>query len=91
MPYIRQEQRKQLRDNPFAIPHSPGELNYLITKLCQEYIFWKAPAPDYVPNYQCYNDAIGALECAKQELYRRSVVPFEENKIKENGDVVHSS
>jgi hypothetical protein len=34
-----------------------------------------------------YNDVIGALECCKLELYRRMVAPYENTKIKENGDV----
>jgi hypothetical protein len=34
-----------------------------------------------------YNDAIGALEGAKLELYRRYVSAYEDDKIKENGDV----
>jgi len=30
---------------------------------------------------------IGALEACKLEFYRRAVVPYEDKKIKENGDV----
>lgn len=30
---------------------------------------------------------VGALECAKLELYRRIAIPYEEQKIQENGDV----
>jgi len=30
---------------------------------------------------------MGALEGAKLEFYRRVVVPYEEKKMKENGDV----
>jgi hypothetical protein len=37
--------------------------------------------------YQTFNDALGALEGAKQEFYRRVVVPYEEQKRFENGDV----
>ena len=33
------------------------------------------------------NAAIGVLECAKLELYRRVVAMYEDGKIKENGDV----
>jgi len=35
----------------------------------------------------CAGDAIGALECAKLELYRRVAAPYEDTKIAENGDV----
>ena len=38
-------------------------------------------------SFQDLNELIGALECAKQELYRRVVAPYEEDKIEENGDV----
>ena len=57
-----------------------GNLNYLITRLCLMYL-----GKDY--NYAMINSAIGALECAKQELYRRIAIPYEDKKIKENGDV----
>ena len=30
---------------------------------------------------------IGALECAKLELYRRIAAPYEDTKIQENGEV----
>ena len=78
MPYIKEELRRYLEKNPR--PYGPGELNYMITELC---IFY---AGDY-PNYRTYNEIIGALECCKMEFYRRSVVPYEDKKIKENGDV----
>jgi hypothetical protein len=38
-------------------------------------------------NYQVINDIIGALEGAKMEFYRRVVIPYEDRKIIENGDV----
>ena len=37
--------------------------------------------------YQTMNDIIGALEGAKLEFYRRVVVPYENDKIEQNGDV----
>jgi len=30
---------------------------------------------------------MGVLECVKQEFYRRRAVPYEEEKIEENGDI----
>jgi hypothetical protein len=33
------------------------------------------------------NDYIGVLECAKLELYRRVVSPYEETKMQQHGDV----
>lgn len=38
-------------------------------------------------SYQTYNDMLGALECAKLELYRRKISPYEDTKIELNGDV----
>jgi len=58
-----------------------GELNYVITRICLQYI------KKHGQKYQKYNDVIGALEGAKLELYRRHVAPYEDNKFKSNGDV----
>ena len=55
-----------------------GILNYVITRLID--ILYKT-------SYTDLNAAIGMLECAKQELYRRRLAPYEDEKIKENGDV----
>ena len=38
-------------------------------------------------NYADINSAIGVLECAKLELYRRQAAPYEDKKIEENGEV----
>jgi hypothetical protein len=62
------------------LPRTEGELNYMITLLVTLYL---GPKPNYVK----HNSAIGALECAKLELYRRKVAPYEDTKILENGDV----
>jgi len=63
-------------------PITVGDLNYMLTKVCHSYLNKQLDK-----NYQAYNDIIGALECCKLEMYRRSIVPYEDNKIKENGDV----
>ena len=75
----------KLRD---SVSHShmathPGTLNYIITRLCD---YW---CRDYAgeANYEKYNTVIGVLECVKQELYRRQIAPYEDEKCKENGDV----
>jgi hypothetical protein len=84
MPYITRERRKVLEYNEDCkkeFPFSPGELNYMFCELAKDYITIKGES------YQTYNDIIGALEGAKMEIYRRLIAPYEENKIKENGDV----
>lgn len=80
MPYIDEVRRVKLlqfKDQP----QNAGELNFLITNLISNYISFKGE------KYQHYNDIIGALEGAKMELYRRKIAPYEDKKIKENGDV----
>lgn len=79
MPYITPEQREDL-DTFTRAPQTAGELNYWLTCWLMDY--YKKH-----PSYQTINDIVGVLECAKLEFYRRVVVPYEDNKIKENGDV----
>jgi len=78
MPYIKPEAREALTS---LSPSSAGELNYSITLLVKEYL------ETLGESYQTYNDIIGALECAKLELYRRKISGYEDVKIKDNGDV----
>lgn len=61
--------------------NNPGELNFLITKIIKRYIDIKGL------NYTSCNDVIGVLTACKDEFYRRVVVPYENAKIIENGDV----
>lgn len=85
MPYIKQNDRTKFSDLECEIMTTPittpGELNYLITRLIQKY------AKSHGKKYQAYNDVIGALEGAKLELYRRFVSSYEDDKIEFNGDV----
>lgn len=84
MPYITQEDRKALNSNIESladIVQTRGELNYAITKLIHHYINKNNK------KYDTLNDAIGILECAKLELYRHIVGPYEDTKIDLNGDV----
>lgn len=84
MPYVEQEARKQL--NVGAVPRKAGELNYVITKACLRYLR-NLEGPGRKLGYQDFNDVIGALECAKMEIYRRMISPYEDVKKTENGDV----
>lgn len=60
---------------------TPGELNYVITKLIDQYL------KEEGLRYANINEVIGVLECAKLELYRRIAGPYEDKKIISNGDV----
>lgn len=86
MPYISSANRSMLKSTTTAIEMNPpvtiGDLNYILTKACNAYLNRLL-----VKNYQGYNDVIGALECCKLEMYRRSIAPYEDNKIAEHGDV----
>ena len=79
MPYIKQTQRKELAEG--RPPQDAGELNYQITRLLLEYLKSKGEG------YAVFNEIMGVLSCASQEFYRRWAAPYEEKKIKENGDV----
>jgi hypothetical protein len=81
MPYIKQKAREELLLNPARAIANPGELNFIFTHVINDYLSHNGRS------YEDYNDVIGALECCKLELYRRRVAPYEDLKIKENGDV----
>ena len=90
MPYIKQQRRVVFEEITENIARTflsnfqeleAGDLNYLFTVIAREYLASKGTS------YKHFNDIIGALEGAKLELYRKTVVPYENIKIEENGDV----
>ena len=81
MPYIKPAYRECLQPNSVTNALEPGELNYQITAVIRGYI------QNNGLTYRRINDVLGALEGAKLEFYRRVVVPYEAQKIQENGDV----
>lgn len=78
MPYIRIDHRIHAITKR---PSTAGELNYSIHKLIHAYLEHEKPG------YEAYNKVLGVLEAVKQEFYRRKVAPYEDKKIKENGDI----
>lgn len=86
MPYIQQKDRLSLTDLLQQIgmwhPASVGELNFVLTTVAHRH------AEVQGNSYSTHNAVVGALECAKQEYYRRVVVPYETDKIAQNGDVM---
>ena len=84
MPYIDRDARDRLDDG--GLPESPGELNYAVTRLVDSYLARAARQSGRI-RYAHVNEAIGVLECAKLELYRRIAGPYEDEKIAESGDV----
>ena len=85
MPYIKAEKREALdRDLNRIRPETEGELNYAITVLVRRW------AEDHSPlgfKYEIGNRVMGVFESAKAEFYRRCMVPYEDLKREENGDV----
>lgn len=79
MPYISQQKRQEINEGEY--PVGVGELNYVITSYCLDFL-----GPGEL-RYEDYNDIIGVLESVKLEFYRRMVAPYEDKKIEENGDV----
>lgn len=83
MPYISQEDRKFLAQG--VDPVTAGGLNYSISRLCDNFIMSKGL------NYNTLNEVIGVLACVQQELYRRVVAPYEDQKMRSNGDVFNAA
>jgi len=90
MPYIKKLQRVALDEAVMdaldiqaigAELQDTGELNYAITSLILGY------HRTHGGRYAQVNDVLGALEGAKLEFYRRAAAPYEDAKIRENGDV----
>ncbi len=80
MPYLLPGDRGVLSSIEELEPWSAGELNYCFTRLVDNFLKHQGM------NYSRINEAIGALECAKLELYRRIAGPYEDTKIASNGD-----
>ena len=80
MPYIPEDKRLELAQSPIC-PRNVGELNYMFTMSLQMYL------DKHGESYQTHNDIMGVLSSVTKEWYRRKVAPYEDKKIKENGDV----
>lgn len=85
MPYIAKIRREDFQSFLEKVKglriDSAGELNYLMTMLCQTYL------AQHGISYRVFNEIIGAFECAKIEIYRRQIANLEDMKKEENGDV----
>lgn len=89
MPYIVPNNRKKIDTEidlliEAILEESPpeklaGVANYTITRVLLGVLDPK--------NYTQMNETIGVLECAKLEMYRRLVGPYEDKAIATNGDL----
>jgi hypothetical protein len=55
-----------------------GTLNYVLFALCKRSV---------IPGYKNYRDFMAELNESAEEIRRRLLAPYEDAKIKENGDV----
>ncbi|MEM0441256.1 MAG: hypothetical protein QXF45_07230 [Candidatus Caldarchaeum sp.] len=87
MPYIPPDDRKELDPiidslietlKKTPVEKIDGKLNYVVSRLILGL---------YPPSYFNYNRALGVLAAVSHELYRRRVAPYEDEKIKQHGDV----
>jgi hypothetical protein len=92
MPYIDQENRQELDPaidtlgralRRQSLAGRDGAVNYAVTRL----LLWAMCDLDRRWSYERIERAVGVLECAKLELYRRLAAPYEDRKIEANGDV----
>ena len=87
MPYIKKEEREKIDEYItqlcLRLGEDPGQINYVITKIIHNYIAQTGL------RYKHLNSAVGILECAKAEFIRTVISPYEDKKIKENGNVSH--
>lgn len=97
MPYIKQDQREDLEDGlneliqtlKSYVPKGgdirdlDGLVNYCITRILLE-TFDLTRAPKYTH----FNTVHGILSSVDKEINRRFVVPYENLKIDQNGDIV---
>lgn len=84
MPYIAKEAREKFLHDIYSLSSSiktPGELNFVITKLALNY------ARRHKLSYHTLNELIGVLECVKLEFYRRLVSSYEDTKSSQNGEI----
>jgi hypothetical protein len=79
MPYIAREARERMAEGDW--PETAGELNYVVSTAVWRYLSRKGAS------YAAINEAVGVLECAKLELYRRVAAPYEDRKCEQHGDI----
>jgi len=87
LPYIKPKRREKYKEaleeligilKSLPVEEVDGELNYVVTKIIKEV---------YPLRYFHLNKAIGVLECIKLEFYRRVAALYEDEKMRESGDV----
>ena len=87
MPYIKQTQRPKIDElvkplilhlQSLPVEDQDGSLNYAFTKILKKL---------YPQKYFHLNRALGVLSAVQKEFYRVVIGPYEDTKMKENGQV----
>jgi hypothetical protein len=82
MPYVKKEKRPTLNKVVELMKEveikADGDLNYILYAYCKKYV---------TPSYNNYKNYVGELNECLTEIRRRLLAPYEEEKIKENGEV----
>jgi hypothetical protein len=87
MPYLDREHKENKEHLKRALMYlgsdleTKAELNWAICTVVLGFLRSKTK------NYQTLSDAVGALYDASHEVRRRILDPYEDGKIKENGDI----
>lgn len=81
MPYISDKNKRQML-KPVEVASSPGELNYQI------FVTMLAYLENREVSYDTLAEALSACHEAGGEFRRRILVPYEDDKIAENGDIL---
>lgn len=84
MPYIDQKTREAISiDIDFGSPEgfTVGNLVYVLTVIINSFMKHRGES------FQSLAEVVAALEQTKDEFQRRVVHPYEDEKLKENGDV----
>jgi hypothetical protein len=87
MPYIKQEDREKFENSlnllkkDICSDDSKGELTYILYSISLEWIKKKGKS------YTSISSGISSLIDAAEELRRRELNPYEDVKLKENGDI----
>ncbi len=79
MPYIPQEDRPVVLET--LKPETVGEMNFLITRIIMEFLGRKGKS------YANMSAIRGVLADVSDEFWRRVMLPYEDVKMAENGDV----
>jgi hypothetical protein len=88
MPYISRKDRPQYQEILTSLAElvpqdrmqRPGHINYIVSLLLEK-VYGKEL------RYADHNEVVGVLNCIALEFYRQKTAPYEELKIKEEGDL----